>query len=185
MSKTIVYTGNFCIKKMNAAGKRVFSNAVLLKSLGFNVTLIGADCDECGNDEYRDGILIKSYPKDLLQKHRYNYNLFYESFLNNVENFKDDICAIICYGSPSLSILNAKLLKFSRNRGVAFISDVVDWLSLESGSLIFKCIKYLDNFYLKGMINKRSDGIIAISSWFDHYYIHGPLHDDRRQLGMV
>ncbi len=155
---------------MNAAGKRVFSNAVLLKSLGYNVTLIGADCDDCEDAEYIDGVKVQSYPKDLLLKNRYNFNLFYKSFLKQIAPFKDEVCVIICYGSPSLSVLNRKILRFARKNGIAFVSDVVDWLSLESGSLFFKCVKYLDNYYLKGIINKKSDGVIAISSWFDRYY---------------
>ncbi len=170
MKNVIVYTGNFCIKNMNAAGKRVFSNSILLNNLGYKVVLISVDCCESKFPIESKDFLIYSYPKEFYQKKRYNYNLFYNYFESIVEKYKNDICAVICYGSPSLCFFNVKILNFAKKNNISFINDVVDWLSVESKSLFFKTIKYLDTFVKNYYINRKSDGIIAISSWFQRYY---------------
>ena len=36
---TIIYTGNFSIEEMNAAGKRVFANALIMQKLKLSITL--------------------------------------------------------------------------------------------------------------------------------------------------
>ena len=48
--------------------------------------------------------------------------------------------------------------------------DVVDWLAIYDGNIIFRIVKYLDVNYLKKHIANDADGIISISSYLKSYY---------------
>lgn len=177
-SNTILYVGNFFFPFGNAAGKRVYGNGKLLRELGYNVIFIGV-CEEqhssCELDLTRrefDGFTYYSfsYPKGGRAW------LGYKKALRELVQFLQKSCIladlkfVIYYGSPRLSLFNMKLIRFCRRNGVKVLSDCVDWLSPNSTSIIYNLAKWLDNTYQKAYVNKKTDGIIAVSHFLADYY---------------
>lgn len=168
MRKLIIYTGIFAEPDRNAAGKRVFGNAMILEALGYDVMLIGKtqNKDYQGRKKYSSHIWFESFPD--YGRIRYNgYLNFLKQIIESQEN--KPIC-IIRYGSPGLSIFDYKLLKYAHGEKIKVIADVVDWLSADSGNPIFDAVKTIDTYLEKAKFNCMSDGIIAISRYLSNYY---------------
>jgi hypothetical protein len=86
------------------------------------------------------------------------------------ENIKQDLEAIIYYGSPTLSLFISKLLKYCKQNEIKVISDCVDWLTPRTANPIFNVIKWADNTFQKTYLNRRTDGLIVISKYLNNYY---------------
>ena len=77
-NQTIIYTGNFSIEKMNAAGKRVFANALIMQQLDYHVVLVGVDSTDYTTSEISttyselNGMEIYHFPGVVFQNHRSN-----------------------------------------------------------------------------------------------------------------
>nr|WP_303182771.1 glycosyltransferase [Lachnoclostridium phocaeense] len=164
--KLIIYLGNFGEPEANAAGKRVYGNALIFKRLGYRVVLIGK-----GNDNseypfcYEEGIEYYAFP---------NYNIYkignYIKYINTVIEKVGEPRIIVRYGSPGLAVFDRSLIRFCKKKKIILVSDVVDWLPASGGNLIFNAIKTIDTYLEKAVYNKKSDGIIAISSYLSNYY---------------
>ena len=172
--KTAVYIGNFFFPRGNASGSRVLSNGCILRDLGYDTIFIGLD----NNLEHNS--VLRSTQKS--SENFKNYNLPYPKSIRGWFSFKKRFIEvkellneinpsiIILYGSPTFSFF-AKLLKTYCNLNkIIFIVDVVDWLTLDHGSVFFRIIKYLDVNYLKRYIANNADGVISISTYLNDYY---------------
>lgn len=177
MNKRVYYIGNFIIPDGNAAGKRVYANAELLQKLGYEIIFIGFSknvniVQDSSKFSFFQG--KKSY-EFASHKNYFSWINFVKSFnfakeiieRNRLDTYKD---IIIYYGSPSIAIFINKLRKYAKFNNIPFISDCVDWLTTKTQNIWFNVIRNLDNFYLKGIINKKSDGIIVISEFLYDYY---------------
>lgn len=176
--KKIIYIGNFSFPLGNAAGKRVYGNGKLFRELGYEVVFIGVDKDidkycklEKTEKEY-DGFKYYNFPYPNSSISWINYNRLFKilvEFFNEKIDIKN-IDMIIYYGSPSLSLFINKLIRFCRHNKIKIISDCVDWLTVKTSNPIFNIIKWADNTYQKAYLNKRVDGVIAISKFLETYY---------------
>ncbi|MDF2943779.1 MAG: uncharacterized protein K0S01_2637 [Herbinix sp.] len=176
--KTVLYIGNFAFPFGNASGKRVYANGKILRELGYEVLFVGtgkavSDLELLKNtQDVYDGFNYYniSYPKSNLDwiKYKKTFNDI-ELFLKNKEII-NDLCLIIYYGSPRLSIFNMMLINFSHANKIKILSDCVDWLTPKTNNVIFNIIKWIDNTYQKAYANKKTDGIIAISNYLSNYY---------------
>ena len=172
--KTIVYIGNFSFPNGNASGSRVLGNGYIFRELGYEVVYIGLDNNLNQNSELTetlneyDGFKFYnlSYPKSAK-----DWFLFKKSYLEVKKLIIEiDPELVVLYGSPRISIF-AKLLKsFCKLKNIRFVMDVVDWLAIYDGNIIFRIVKYLDVNYLKKHIANDADGIISISSYLKSYY---------------
>lgn len=176
--KLILYIGNFSFPFGNASGKRVYNNGKLFRELGYEVVFIGVDKGVSSKStlietkKIYDGFTCYnfSYPKkntDWL-----NYMRYFNKFKNLVisENLLEKLHTIIYYGSPTLSLFDKKIIKFSRRNNLIVLSDCVDWLITKTGNVPFDVIKNLDNTYQKAWLNKKVNGVITISSYLEEYY---------------
>lgn len=174
--QTIIYTGNFSIEKMNAAGKRVYANALILKQLGYHVVMVGVDAsddkteDILGTKSELEGIEFYHYPGELFKKSRVNYRAFSKQFEKLLLQNKWNVKAIIGYGSPSISLFIGSIQSYCRRNGIKYIADVVDWLSDYSKNPIFDRLKQIDTTMKNAYYSNKSDGIIAISTFLAEYY---------------
>jgi phenylacetate-CoA ligase len=102
-----------------------------------------------------------------------DYRKKYNELINFLEEEEiiDKLDLVIYYGSPSISIFITKLIKFCNSNKIKVISDCVDWLTVKTNNPIFDLIKYVDNHYQKSFANKKTDGVIAISSYLANYYV--------------
>lgn len=176
--KKIIYIGNFSFPLGNAAGKRVYGNGKLFKELGYEVIFIGVDRNNESNCELEytekeyDGFKYYNFPYPKNRSSWIKYNRLYKVLVEFLDKklYIKDIDMIIYYGSPSLSLFINKLIRFSRNNNISIFSDCVDWLTVKTKNPMFNLIKWADNTYQKAYLNKRVDGVIAISEFLGTYY---------------
>lgn len=168
MRKLIIYTGLFSEPERNAAGKRVYGNALVLESLGYDVLMLGKTQDKqySGQKNYSPNIVFESYP----DYGRIKYKGYFSYLKKIVDARKDELFCIIRYGSPGLSLYDYEVLKLANHNGIKVVADVVDWLSPDSGNIFFNTVKYIDTYLEKAVFNCKSDGVIAISSYLSKYY---------------
>ena len=166
MRKLIIYTGNFDEPECSAAGKRVFGNALILESIGYEVLMIGKKQNGELNHrkQYTDHIAFESYP----QYGQIRFNRYLDYLTKRIGS-KKPIC-IIRYGSPAISLFDYFLIRLAHRQGIKVIADVVDWLAADGSNIFFNSIKTIDTFLEKAIFNCMSDGIIAISSFLENYY---------------
>ena len=168
MKSIIFYVGNFDKPELNAAGKRVYGNALILEKLGNKVILIGkhkGSSVDIRPTLYGKGILFYSFPNVSLVK-----TTEYIDFLKKIISLEGKPSIIIRYGTPGLALFDKKLNTFCKMEKVKVIADVVDWLPSGGKSLIFNIVKGIDTYLEKAVFNKKSDGIIAIGSYLEKYY---------------
>ncbi len=168
MRKLIIYTGIFAEPENNAAGKRVYGNALILESLGYDVLMLGKTQDEnySGRKHYSGNISFESYP----EYGRIKYKGYIAYLKKKIEEQVEKPVCIIRYGAPGLSVYDNEVLKLAHRMGLKVIADVVDWLSADGGNILFNTVKTYDNYMEKAVYNTKSDGVIAISSYLGNYY---------------
>lgn len=163
----IIYLGNFDRPELNAAGKRVYGNALVFCNLGYKVILIGKNGsrDIKYPMSYGENIAFYSFP---------DYGLFcinkYIKYINGIIAKEGKPEYIIRYGSPCLAEFDRRLILFCKKKKIKLIADVVDWLPSNGNNIIFNILKRIDTYLEKGVFNTKSDGIIAISSYLSKYY---------------
>ena len=163
----VLYMGNFDKPDINAAGKRVYGNALAIRDLGYEVFLLGKHKGDDRNcTSICPGIVYKSFPQYRMI-HSKKYLKWMKSYLSKNEL---NPILIIRYGSPSLSIFDVFLRKYAEEIKVPIITDVVDWLQADGHNPFFNIIKKFDTYLAKGVFYKKSDAIIAISSYLASYY---------------
>lgn len=168
--ETVIYVGNFEMPTVNAAGKRVYGNARLIKELGYQVLLIG----KSKKDSYNTGN-IQEIEKDIWfgyfpDFNKANYAAYVKWLETKILCKIPNVKLIIRYGSPSISLFDMFLRERTKKRNILLVTDVVDWLSADSDKRIFNVIKNIDTWLEKVVFNNMSDGMIVISTFLKNYY---------------
>lgn len=177
MSKNkIIYIGNFDFPFGNASGKRVYGTGKLLRELGYETIFIGMNKNVAAGtalvetrQEY-DGFVYYNFSYPGGSKSWINYNRVYQQFTEWLMSQKEQVEAIICYGSPRLSMFITKVIKWGHKNGIKVMSDCVDWLESKTGNFVFDIAKTVDTYYQKAIANRKADGVICISSYLSRYY---------------
>lgn len=164
--KTIIYVGGFELPDKNAAAHRVINNGKIFRALGYNVVFLGIShtykklqCDEF----YGFQCWSMPYPKSKKEWIRYISDF---SMLKKIIE-QEEPEGIVFYNYQAISFL--KSLMYCKKRKIWTISDVTEWY-LAEGNILFRIIKQLDTSVRMRILNKRADGIIAISSFLEKYY---------------
>ena len=162
--RVVLYIGNFEKPSSSAAGKRVWGNRILLEKCGYEVRMIGKHIS--ADDGLKINEEFSYFPEyGMIKASKYI------QWLNDYQRFYNvEAICIIRYGSPCIAWFDKLLNDYGKRNGIPVIADVVDWLSVDGGTAIFKFVKILDTWIEKGILNKKSDGIIAISSYLEDYY---------------
>lgn len=177
MNKRVYYIGNFIFPDGNAAGKRVYSNSVLLSKIGYKVITIGFSNldgstkikivpeENCSIDNF-----FFSETKDIFRIFSVieQFNLVRKMITSNLNSNTEDF--IIYYGTPSTSLFNLLLINYCKKNKIKVIADCVDWLVVKTRNPFFNLLKNIDNYVLKAYLNKKSDGLIVISNYLFNYY---------------
>lgn len=175
--KKVIYVGNFSIRNINAAGKRVLANGYLLQELGYDVIFIGTDKNVSSNSMLEEthfkidrfncyNLKYPSSNKEWIQ-YKKQYKKVVE-FINN--NILKDLEMIIYYGSPTISLFSYSLAKWAKKNNIKIIADCVDWLVINTKSKIFNLIKRSNDTFEKAYVNTKVDGVITISTYLQNYY---------------
>lgn len=169
MSEVIIYIA--CdIPDKSPAAVRVFSNAMALKTYGYDVKIISVDSEKICDREFIEGIevwrllrptSIKEWISRLTDPQKYI------SIIDKVENVK----AIIAYELPSVSFL--RLRNYCHKRHIKLICEAAEWQKWENlGNLsgIARLVRTLDIAITMKYAYKKSDGIIVTSHFFEDHF---------------
>lgn len=167
---TVIYIGAFEFPDKNPATHRVVSNAKAIKELGYDTVFIGIN--KAIKEEYIQekhfgfDVYSRKYPSSILEWFKYIRTFkLYINILKKYENVK----AIICYNSPSVSMY--LLHKWGKKRNIKVIADCTEWYEIDKGERgIKRYIKKLDIYNRMYKVQPKLDGIIAISSYIEKFY---------------
>lgn len=169
MNKTIIYIGGELPDK-EASALRIMANAKALDYYGFNLCLIGQ------RDGLQENMVIKEYydgMKAFLLPNPNSVRTWINELIN-IKNLTDiisneqNVCAVIMY-NPHAFIFE-KMKKYCESRDIKLIADCTEWHTVYHLSGIKKYIKLFDITRRIKISQKKADGLIAISSFFESFY---------------
>lgn len=169
--KTIFYVGGFELPDKNAAALRILSNAKILRSLNYEVVLIGIYKDREKTLKIKsfevEGFECWSIPYPKNKKEWLTYLTSVE-YLIKLKKYYKNLTMCIFYNYPSLSLWRA--FCYFRKIKVKVIADCTEWYNAEKDNLLFYILKKIDTFFRMRIIHKKLDGLILISNYLDKYY---------------
>lgn len=170
---TIIYIGGFELPDKDAASHRVLNIGKAFRDCGYDVVYIS----ESRELEVETPIEITydlvqgfktwyfPYPKSTLQ---------WAHYISSIKSFKmicskfDDVVAVVCYNYPAIAFIN--LCLFCNKKGIRVIGDCTEWYDAAGDNIIAKLIKGIDINLRMRVIQKKTDGLIVISSFLKNYY---------------
>ncbi len=169
MSKgTIIYYGGFTLPDKSASANRVVSNGKIFDKLGYKTVFIGASDDFFENLRPVAGyenMFEHAHPKST--KQWLNHMLTVEHIEAVAEKY-GDVCKIILYNVPMLTLLKTKKVFSKRNIEVCY--DCTEWTKDTDGSLPKRIFKAFDEILISNFAHKVADGMIAISRMMGKRY---------------
>lgn len=165
---TVIYIGPFDLPDRNAAAHRVLNIGKILREIGYDVIFIGTQAENlCDGQPYEvEG--FKCY--DIGYKGTQDKIIK----LSELKEFKyiypalDDVKAVITYNYPALGFW--RLLSFCRRKKIKIFADCTEWYDPSGENKLFRSIKQLDTALRMKVLNKKVDGVIAISRFLYDYY---------------
>lgn len=162
----VLYVGGFEMPDRNAAAHRVLNNAKIFRALGLQTVFCGVDRDIKNAPEKVCGFenIPQSYPET--PKEWFWQLADISSYRDIIEKY-DDIKLVMCYNLHALPLI--KLMRFCKRRGIKIAADCTEWYENKPSLHPVKMIKCIDTA-LAMRVQKKLDGIIAISSYLEKYY---------------
>lgn len=168
--KRILYVGGFELPDKNAAAQRVLGIAKALRVLGYEVVFLDVDKTVQGNGlsevHTTEGFPTYSqrHAADMKGLIRYaGYPLHAEEILDKW----DDWHGVIAYNYPAFAL--SRLNRICKKRNIRLYADCTEWYSYE-GFSPKKLLIQADSFLRMRFVQKRLDGMIAISRYLERYY---------------
>ncbi len=169
MSKgTIIYYGEFTLPDKSASANRVVSNGKIFDKLGYKTVFVGASEDSFEGLRPVSGyenMFEHAHPKSIRQ---WLMHMMSVEHIESVIEKYDDVCRIILYNVPMLTLLKAKKVFSKRNIEICY--DCTEWTKHTDGSLPKKIFKVFDEILISNFAHKVADGMIAISRIMEKKY---------------
>ncbi len=167
---TVLYVGGFEMPDKNAAAHRVLNNGKALRELGYNVVFLGIShsATELVSEMYQ-GFECWSipYPKGKVQWFNYLVSIkTLKKIAGKIENLK----GMIFYNYQSVCQMRA--LAYCRRNKLWSAADITEWYLASKKNPVFYAIKQADTSFRMRYLNKKADGIIAISKYLNDYYVN-------------
>lgn len=174
MSKRkILYIGGFELPDKNAAAHRVITIGKALKDSGCDVIFLGANhyqetktkLESTRQTYFGFDCYSYAYPhgaKDWL------IQIFDVSqYIDFIEKI-GDVTDLILYNFPSIA--ERRLINYCHKHHLKCYGDITEWYTASGQGYIHDTVKVLDSEYRMRVVNKKLDGIIAISRFLQMYY---------------
>ena len=169
MSKgTIIYYGGFILPDKSAAANRVVSNGKIFNKIGYKTVFIGASEDSFEGLRTvagYDNMFEHAHPNSTKQWLKHMLSVEYIEYITEKYG---DVCKIILYNVPMLTLMKAK--KVFSKRGIEVCYDCTEWTKDTDGSLPKKIFKAFDEIFISNFAHKVADGMIAISRMMEKKY---------------
>ena len=167
---TIIYVGGFEMPDKNAAAHRVLNNAKVFSSLGYHVVFCGVDRDIAAS--FAEPISMgqfenvpAAYPK--CGKEWVKYLINFQHIKKTFSQYSN-VKFAIAYNMHAVPL--AKLMKYCKRKGIKLIADVTEWYENRFSITPIKFVKWVDTAVVMRVLQKRVDGMIAISTYLERYY---------------
>lgn len=174
--KTIVYIGNFQFPFGDAVAKRVYGIGCCLKKIGFDCYFIGTSKDVSLQDGISDDIEFEDFTYSSIHKpnnifEHINYKSSLMATYKKLEKLSKtrDIQAVI-YTGTICTAFTSGVISYCKKNKIKVIADSMDWLEIKTGNFLFDFLKQIDIDYEIKVLNRKADGILAISSFLANYY---------------
>lgn len=163
--KKVLYIGGFELPDKNAAAQRVIGIAKGLRELNYDVVFLNSlkRYDKAGIKE-KEYFGFKCY--EYKRESEADYLLTARTCLKNIEQIQPNI--VIAYNYPGFAL--ERVRKYCKNHNIYCFADVTEWYRVKEGNLLYQLIKFLDTSYRMRVVQKKMDGVIAISRFLNDYY---------------
>lgn len=170
--KRILYVGGFELPDKNAAAHRVLSIAKAWRDAGMEVIFLGVaksnrESNVLKTKKIIQGFSTYSIPYPNKKSDWINYLTSAESAERLIESI-GKIDGVVCYNYQAIAF--EKLRKYCKKKNIKIYSDCTEWYNTDGANLVFKALKGFDTWYRMTVVQKKLDGIIAISSYLKEYY---------------
>ncbi len=148
----------------NAAASRVINNAKILRDLGHQVVLVDV-CDQADENILKTQKTVFSFTCYSIQ---YPKKLGWVKYLTSINKIKKllketKFDSIIVYNYPSVALM--RLLQYCKKRSIKLIADCTEWYPNSKN-----IIKNADTYLRMNYLQKKIDGVIAISQYLFDFY---------------
>ena len=161
----ILYIGGFELPDKNAAAQRVVGIAKALRFLGNEVIFINALKFE-GESSLTKRKYFDFKCLEYKRESEFDYLVTANTAIRIISLVNPD--AVIAYNYPAMAL--NKIRKYCQKREKKCFADVTEWYEGYGNNIIYRLIKNADTAYRMRYVNKRMDGIIAISRYLYDYY---------------
>lgn len=175
MRKRIVYIGSFSFPFGDAVAKRVYGTALALQTGGYEVMIIGEDAailpGQISDEHKVCGFTLCNIHKPASSKEHYLYRADAKLIGEKLRKWhaEDEIAAVFFCGTKCWLLANA-IVNACRKMHIPTIADSMDWLSARTGNVLFDAIKQSDITLELCYVNKKANGVMAISTYLADYY---------------
>lgn len=173
MKGTIIYIGGEFPDK-DASALRILANCRALGAAGYEVKVISPsqDVNRIKNrHEFFDGFEVYYYPYPRTGKEWFIDMISIKSFTSIIKN-TNNLRAVICYNHHAISLL--RLISFCHKRNVAVLCDCTEWHTTNHLRGIKRIVKSINTSLRIKYAQRKSDGIMSISTFFAKMYSNHP-----------
>lgn len=173
--KQIVYVGSYNFPLGDAVAKRVFGIGKVLTSAGYKVSFIGENAavenGTISDDRQYEGFRYCLLHKPTSSKEHYQYKEDIKRVEKKLKKWmvEGEIAAVFFCGTKC-ALFADQLVKMCKKMNIPTIADSMDWLEIHTGNVLFDLIKQADITYELCHVNKKADGVLAISRYLSNYY---------------
>ena len=165
MPKRILYIGGFELPDKNAAAQRVVGIAKGFRALGHEVVFLNSlkkyEETSLRETEYF-GFKCYEYKRESTE----DYLLSAKTAISMIEKVMPD--AVVAYNYPAVALERIRIY-CKRNR-IKSYADATEWYQAVGENVVYRVIKNLDTAYRMKVVQKKLDGVIAISRFLYDYY---------------
>lgn len=173
--KQIVYVGSYNFPMGDAVAKRVLGIGKVLVGAGYRVSFIGengaVENGTISEEKQYEGFRYCSLHKPATSKEHYQYRADIKCVEKKLKKWAEEgeISAVLFCGTKC-ALFADQLVKLCKKMDIPTVADSMDWLEIHTGNILFDLIKQMDITYELCYVNKKADGVIAISRYLSDYY---------------
>lgn len=167
----ILYVGFYTLPDKEAAANRVINNAKALRKAGNEVFFLDEQ-EACTYDFPENEHNVLGFRTWSVQRPSNFRGLLKK--MTSIKNVVmliekiNDIDAVIVYNYPSIAMF--KLTNYCKKKNIKIASDCTEWYSGKDYRFPMNILSACDSFLRMRCIQKKLDGIIAISKFLCNYY---------------
>lgn len=169
---TVLYIGGFELPDKNAAAHRVLNNAKIFGKLGYDVVFCGVEkslgvADNTVREKVNGFINIPlRYSESGTKRAKQFFSVkHYKSLFYKFS----DIKLVLVYNLHFFPL--KKMISLCKKHNIKIVSDCTEWYDYKFSLNPISLIKKSDSSLCMKYLNKKLDGIIAVSEYLGNYYL--------------